>query len=142
MQWKFVKLSSFNRWTTWFFPDDIIYEERLDEDLDEEVETLHPLFYEVKPITEITIPCIKTVKPVSRDAPTKTANTSMDDLVLSCECGKVYRNEASFRFHKYECGKSFECPYCNYVGKRNTTLRKHIKARHDRLYSDRVDHLA
>ena len=105
------------------------------------METLHPLFYEVKPVKEITIPCIRTVTAVSREAVNKTAHILTEDIVLSCDCGKVYRNEASFRFHKYECGKSFECPYCNYVGKRNTTLRKHIKARHDRLYSDRVHHL-
>ncbi|KAG4071572.1 hypothetical protein HA402_011726 [Bradysia odoriphaga] len=121
--------------------DDIIYEERLDEDIDEQVETFHPIFFEVKHDNHSTTACIKTEKKVSAN---KMANNSMENLVLSCDCGKVYRNEASFRFHKYECGKSFECPYCNYVGKRNTTLRKHIKARHDRLYSfsvkDEVQH--
>lgn len=90
------------------------------------------IFYEVKPMSETLV---KTIKTVPRESTGKTANNTSEDVVLSCNCGKIYRNEASFRFHKYECGKSFECPYCNYVGKRNTTLRKHIKARHDRLYS-------
>lgn len=118
------------------FPDDFIFEERLDDDLDEEhvVETLQPIYFEVKRMNHTTTTaCVKMDK--------SAAAIKMEDLVLSCDCGKVYRNEASFRFHKYECGKSFECPYCNYVGKRNTTLRKHIKARHDRVYFDRVDHL-
>lgn len=116
------------------FPDDIIYEERLD-DIDEEVETLPTIFFEVKSLNEPK----QRVKLVKPNAAKESADDMVEHLILSCECGKVYRNEASFRFHKYECGKSFECPYCNYVGKRNTTLRKHIKARHDRLYSDRVD---
>lgn len=96
------------------------------------------IFYEVNPANETLV---RTLKSVTKDPVTKLTSNGNEELQLICNCGKVYRNEASFRFHKYECGKSFECPFCNYVGKRNTTLRKHIKARHDRLYSPRVESL-
>lgn len=93
------------------------------------------IYYEVKPVTE-EISYVKTVKSGQRDGSSKAANNAFDDSSLTCNCGKSYRTEASFRFHKYECGKlpSFACNFCNYVGKRNTTLRKHIKARHDNRF--------
>lgn len=123
--------------------------------MDEEIDSPEPMttiFYEVKPITETISPYGRTVKPVSRDQSSKVVNRTDDNTVLRCDCGKLYRTEASLRFHKYECGKipsfqvkikniylimlytseiMFQCPFCTYVGKRNTTLRKHIKARHD-----------
>lgn len=49
-----------------------------------------------------------------------------------CKCGKLYSTGASFRYHKYECGNNriFKCPHCPYRGKRNTTLTKHMQAKH------------
>lgn len=124
------------------FLDDVIYEECLEELDDEDIDTTEPMttiFYEVKPITETLSPYVRTVKSVSRDGSSKLINRADENTVLRCDCGKLYRTEASLRFHKYECGKpaSYQCPFCTYVGKRNTTLRKHIKARHD----NRIDNM-
>jgi len=111
--------------------DDIIYEECLNE-MDEDITSPEPMatiFYEVN--DTVSPPYARTSK--SKDGLSKMMNRSCDNSVFLCECGKPYRTEASLRFHKYECGKepSYQCPFCTYVGKRNTTLRKHIKARHD-----------
>lgn len=100
--------------------------------MDEEIDSMEPttaIFYEMKPESETMY--VRTVKPVS----SKVTNDANDDSVLQCDCGKIYRTENSLRFHKYECGRAptFACNFCNYVGKRNTTLRKHIKARHSRM---------
>lgn len=96
----------------------------------------------MKPETETMSPYVGTVKSGSRGGSNKMAMNAGDDSALKCTCtlcGKTYRTEASLRFHKYECNvePKFKCNYCNYVGKRNTTLRKHIKARHD----NRVDNM-
>lgn len=107
--------------------------------MDEDNETQVPIstiYYEVKPVTENPLsPSTRNVKSITKDEMSKMKNPSVDNSAYLCECGKPYRTEASLRFHKYECGRppTFVCPYCNYVGKRNTTLRKHIKARHDMI---------
>lgn len=55
-----------------------------------------------------------------------------DIIRFVCDCSRVYSTLASYRYHKYECGtqRHFECPHCPYKGKRNTTLVKHINAKH------------
>lgn len=118
------------------FLDDVIYEDCLDEMEEEDIDSTEPMttiYYEVKPINERISPYVRAVKSVSRDGSSRLIHSADDNSVLKCDCGKLYRTEASLRFHKYECGRlpSFQCPYCTYVGKRNTTLKKHIKARHD-----------
>lgn len=67
---------------------------------------------------------------------TTTTSTTSTAIVcggkFECGCGRKYNTEASYRYHLYECGRepSFQCPYCMYKGKRNTTLNKHIRAKH------------
>lgn len=70
-----------------------------------------------------------------------TQNLSKPDEKFNlCECGRVYSTLASFRYHKYECGtqRLFSCPHCSYKGKRNTTLVKHIHAKHRDLTDAKV----
>lgn len=57
---------------------------------------------------------------------------TVDTMEFQCQCGRSYSTEASLRFHRYECGKepSFQCPHCDYCGKRKTTLNKHIRSKH------------
>lgn len=68
--------------------------------------------------------------------PSAAARSCEDPIIcggkFECGCGRKYNTEASYRYHLYECGRepSFKCPYCTYKGKRNTTLNKHIRAKH------------
>lgn len=75
---------------------------------------------------------ITTMLPKSSEEPLAVAVAAGSEEKCICSCGKAYSTDASLRFHKYECGKepSFQCLYCEYRAKRNTTLTKHMRSKH------------
>lgn len=50
-----------------------------------------------------------------------------NDTKYYCQCGRVYNTLGSMRFHlSAECGKEFQCNFCDFRAARKSTLRNHV----------------
>ena len=52
---------------------------------------------------------------------------------ICTQCGTGYKKKYTLTNHlKNECGKlpRFKCPYCTYMAKRRTHIRRHIQSQH------------